>query len=80
MNPIQSYIAKQRQELARRFPVIDDRTATEQTTAIDSFLTSSLVGLLDVIEQEIDRLFATANDTVHMDKLARMFEEVREAA
>ena len=80
MNHIQSYIVKQRQELARRFPVIDDSTATETTTEIDSFLTSSLVGLLGVIEQEIDRLFATAHDTVHMDKLARMFEEVREAA
>ena len=80
MNPIQSYIANQRQEFARRFPAIYDSTATEKTKETESFLTSSLVGLLGVIEQEIDRLFDTANGTVHMDKLARMFEEVREAA
>jgi len=80
VNPIQSYMAKQRQEFARRFPVLYDSTATETTTDIDSFLTSSLVGLLGVIEQEIDRCFETANGTVHMDTLARMFEEVREAA
>ena len=80
MNPIQSYLAKQRQEFASKFPAIHDSAATDKTKEIDSFLTSSLVGLLGVIEQEIDRLFETANGTVHLDTLARMFEEVREAA
>jgi hypothetical protein len=80
VNPIQSYITKQRQACARRFPVLYDIYSTEKTNGIESFLTSSLVGLLDVIEQEIDALYESADGTVHMDKLARMFEEVREAA
>jgi hypothetical protein len=80
VNPIQEYISEQRRALEEQFPVLYDSAALCNKDELESFLTYTLIGLLDLIEHEIDALYQTENSMVQLDELALMFYEVRNAA
>jgi len=80
VNPIQEYISQQKREFEEQFPALYDSADRCITDELESFLTYALVGLLETIEQEIDALYQTENSIVHLDELALMFHEVRNAA
>ena len=50
------------------------------TEEIASFLTSSVTGILEMIEHERDALYKTEHSIVHLDKRAQRFHKVRNAA
>ena len=80
MNPIQEYISTQQRACEEQFPARDDSAALGITDEFASFLTYALIGLLDMIEHEIDVLYETEDSLVPLDALALMFDEVRNAA
>jgi hypothetical protein len=80
VNPIQEYISKQQRACEEQFPARDDSAALGITDELEPFLTYALIGLLDIIEHEIDALYQTENSIVQLDELALMFYEVRNAA
>ena len=80
VNPIQEYISKQQRAFEDQFPALDDSAALCSKDELESFLTYALIGLLETIEHEIDSLYQTENSVVHLDELALMFHEVRNAA
>ena len=80
MNSIEAYISAQRSALEEPCPARDDSAALCHKDELASFLTYALVGLLETIEHEIDSLYQTENSVVHLDELALMFHEVRNAA
>jgi hypothetical protein len=80
VNPIEAYISAQRRALEEPFPARDDSAALCHTDELASFLTYALLGLLDMIEHEIDALYQTEHSMVQLDALALMFDEVRHAA
>ena len=59
MNPVHEYIAQQRRAFEETFPALYDHSDKCINDEIAAFLTSSLTGLLDIIEHEIDALFET---------------------
>ena len=81
MNPIQKYIEKRKREFKDTFPQIYDGSDICIQEEIETFLTSCMIGVLEIIEQEIDGLYASENKDgiVHLDKLAEMFHEIRKA-
>ena len=80
MNPIQEYISKQQRACEEQFPALYDSADSCITDELASFLTYALLGLLDMIEHEIDALYQTEHSMVQLDELALMFHEVRNAA
>ena len=79
VNPVHEYIAQQRRAFEETFPALYDHSDKCINDEIAAFLTSSLTGLLDIIEHEIDALFETEQSIVHLDVLAQMFHDVRHA-
>jgi hypothetical protein len=81
MNPIQNYIEQKKREFKNKFPQVYDGSDICIQNDIESFLTSCIIGVLAVIEQEIDSLYASEHDhgIVQLDKLAEMFNEIRKA-
>jgi hypothetical protein len=77
MNPIQDYIEKRKREFNDRFPQIYDGSDICIKEEVEVFLTSCMVGILEIIEQEIDSLFESENGIVYLDNLAVMFNDIR---
>jgi len=80
VNPLQAYISKQQRAFEEPFPAIYGSAAICIKDEIASFLTSSLTGILEIIEQEINALYQTENSIVQLDELALMLHDVRNAA
>lgn len=81
MNPIRDYIEKRTREFHEKFPQIYDGSDICIQEEVESFLTSCMIGVLEIIEQAIDSLYANDNENgiVDLDKLGEMFSEIRKA-
>jgi hypothetical protein len=77
MPKFMSRYLEQRKAFEGQFPAIYDSAERWIQDDLAAFLTASLLGLLDIVEQEIDTLYATEHSIVQLDQLAMMFEETR---
>jgi len=77
VNPIQAYIEKRKQEFNDKFPQVYDGSDVCIKEEVENFLISCMIGVLDVIEQEIDSVFGSESPVIYLDNLAYMFDEIR---
>jgi hypothetical protein len=80
VNPMQEDISNQRRVFDKQFPAREDSAALGLTEEIASCLTSSLTGILAMLEQARDALYKTEHRIVHLEKRAQRFHKVRHAA
>ena len=80
MKPLHNYIAQKKREFHEKFPQIYDGSGICIQAEVEAFLTSCMTGMLDIVEQEIDALYASEQEVIDLKTLAAMLQAIRQGS